>query len=397
MRSLSLLNNYIYPWLMLWSKLAIISSVCLAFFACGSSSKPKLYYEGLMIKSPPPSSDEKARLLNALPRKLGKRSVFVKKNGQKQKVFGPKTKKLKKLTHPELKALWLSVDKRYIGAELDLKIITLKKDSIPVSVWIDLKGHMTVEAGKWKSVSIPSGAKEVEKKWKVGPLKVKSGAKWSKRALRSINLALSKLSAEELKLIRGIPFVRKQKGVKASQAALYIQEGDCDAFIQVFNLAIKSERYTFAGEARAALPATVTAILHELGHALHFSPYRNALCRSARLVKAYNKKVNQVNRASGSKRQRLNQELNQDLKTVNRSKATIKRLNGKGPVLKAYLKIRGKQKGPTPYGESSAAESFAESFALYRVDPKALKRVFPKVYKWFKNKGHLKTIKKHLK
>ena len=390
------LPDHTYPWSKLLIKLGIASSLSLVFFACGSSSKPKLYYEGLMIKSPPPSSDEKARLLNALPKQLSKRIVFVKKNGQKLKVFGPNTKKLKKLTHPELKAIWLSADKRYIGAELDLKIITIKKDSIPVSVWIDLKGNMTVEAGKWKSVSIPSGAKEVEKRWKVGPLKVKAGAKWSKRALRSINLALSKLSMEELKLIRGIPFVRKQKGVKSSQAALYIQEGDCDAFIQVFNLAIKSERYTFAGEAKAALPATVSAILHELGHALHFSPYRHALCKSARLVKAYNKKVNQANRAKGSKRQRLNQELNKDLKAVNRSKANIKRLSGKGPVLKAYLKIRGKQKGPTPYGESSAAESFAESFALYRVDPKALKRVFPKVHRWFKKNGHLKTIKKHL-
>lgn len=368
----------------------------LAFTACASTSKPKLYYEGLMIKSPPPSSDEKGRLLSALPQKLKGRQVFVKRNGQKQKVFAPKIRKLKTLTHPELKALWLGVSERYIGAELDLKIITLKKDSIPVSIWIDLKGNMTVEAGKWKPVSIPKGAKEVEQRWKVGPLKVKAGARWSKRALRSINLALSKLSKEELKLIRGIPFVRKQKGANASQAALYIQEGDCDAFIQVFNLAIKSERYTFSGEAKAALPATVTPILHELGHALHFYPYRYALCRSDRLIKAYNKKVAQANRASGQKRMRLNQELNKDLKAVNRSKEKIKKLNGKGPVLKAYLKVRGKKKGPTPYGESSAAESFAESFALYRVDPKALRRVFPKVHQWFKNNGHLKTIKSNL-
>ena len=92
-----------------------------------------------------------------MPQKLRGRQVFVKRNGQKQKVFAPKIRKLKTLTHPELKALWLSVSERYIGAELDLKIITLKKDSIPVSVWIDLKGNMTVEAGKWKPVSIPSG------------------------------------------------------------------------------------------------------------------------------------------------------------------------------------------------------------------------------------------------
>ncbi len=381
-----------------YSHFIVLGLLALSTIACGSSTSksPKLYYEGLMIKSPPPSADEKARLLSILSQKLKQRTVYVKRSGQKQKVFGTKIKKLKTLTHPELKALWMALDKRYIGAELDLKIITLKKDSVPVTVWIDLKGTMTVEVGQWKVSHIPSGPKEVEQRWNVGPLKVKAGAKWSKRALRSINLALSKLSSEELKLIRGIPFVRKQKGTSSSQAALYIQEGDCDAFIQVFNLAIKSEKYTFSGEAKAALPATVAPILHEIGHALHFYPFRKALCNSDHLVKAYNQKVAKANKASGAKQKRLNKELDQDLKAVNRSKKQVERLSGKGPVLKAYLKVRGKKKGPTPYGESSAAESFAESFALYRVDPKALKRVFPKVYKWFQSNGHLKAIRKSL-
>ena len=179
-----------------YSHFVILSLLALSTIACGSNAKrsPKLYYEGLMIKSPPPSADEKARLLSVLPQKLKQRTVYVKRSGQKQKVFGAQVKKLKTLTHPELKALWLAVDKRYIGAELDLKIITLKKDSVPVTVWIDLKGTMTIEVGQWKASPIPNGPKEVEQRWNVGPLKVKAGAKWSKRALRSINLALSKLS-----------------------------------------------------------------------------------------------------------------------------------------------------------------------------------------------------------
>ena len=64
-----------------------------------------------------------------------------------------------------------------------------------------------------------------------------------------------------------------------------------------------------------------------------------------------------------------------------------------GPVLSAYKRVKGKSRGPTPYGTTSLAESFAESFALYRVDPNALRRVMPKVYRWFKSGDHIKLAR----
>ena len=62
----------------------------------------------------------------------------------------------------------------------------------------------------------------------------------------------------------------------------------------------------------------------------------------------------------------------------------------RGPVLAAYQRVKGTSEGPTPYGETSLAESFAESFALYRIDPPALQRVLPKVFNWFKSGKYLK-------
>lgn len=375
-------------------KLAFLFLFALTLIACGSSGpkKPKLYYEGMMLQSTAPKKNEKKNLLYSLSKTLKDRKVFVKNNGKTNRV-----KTLESLSLAELQALWLSSDKDYYGAELDLKILTSKTESVPVTVWIDLKGEMTVEKGQWKPSAVPSSAQEVEERWKVGPLRAKRGTKWSKRALRSINIALSKLSREELELIRGIPFIRKEKGSSASNAALYIQEGDCDAFIHVYNLAIKSERFTFSGEAKAALPATVSPILHELGHALHFYPYRHMLCEYHQRLDAYNKKVPQANSARGAKRDKLMAELDRASKAIDQLKIKTKKLDGKGPVLMAYLNVRGKKRGPTPYGETSAAESFAESFALFRVDPLALKRVFPKVYEWFKRDGHLKAIKDAIK
>ena len=157
-------------------------------------------------------------------------------------------------------------------------------------------------------------------------------------------------------------------------------------------MAIKSEKYTFSGEAKRALPATVAPVLHEIGHAIHNYPLRKRQCEYLDSVNRYNRKVKKANQANGAKRNRLMSELDEDGKKIDRLKKKVKSLNGKGPVLKAYLKVRGSKKGPTPYGETSLAESFAESFALYRVDPKALKRIFPKVFAWFKIGGHIKAV-----
>ncbi len=374
------------------SLVAMAIFILSALIGCGSSA-PKLYYEGTMIKMRSPQKNERQRLIADLSNSLGKRSVFRMSRGQKKKVYGARKNRLKSLSHPELKAIFIAKDKKFIGAEIDLKVMMLdKKSSVPVTVWIALNQSITVEEGQWKSSRVPQNSREIEEKWRVGPLKVKRGAKWSKRALRSINIALSKLNSEERSLIKGIPVVRKKKG-KDAQAALYIQQGDCKAFIHIFNLAIKSERFTFSGEAKAALPATVHPVLHEIGHAVHSYPSRMVHCEMIKKQNAFNRKVKRANKAQGSKRTKLGRELERERPKLERLIAKFKSLQSRGPVLKAYLKARGQSKGPTSYGETSDKESFAESFALYKVDPPALKRVMPRVFAWFKSEGHLKSIK----
>ena len=375
---------------------ALISVAALSLLvSCGSSSHTRpdnKYYEGLMIKTPAPKRGERAQLIAGLPSRLGARSVF-RVRGTRSKVFGQGVNRLKTLSHAELRALLIASSQDYSGAELDLKVRLYGKNTVPVTVLVEMNGDFSVEEGKWKRSEIPKSAREIEKRWKVGPLKTKRGAKWSARALRSINLALSRLSSDERKLIKGIPFVRKSKG-SGAQAALYIQEADCDALIQVFNRAIKSERYTFSGQAQSALPATVHPILHEIGHAVHSLPGRLSQCEYVRLIASYNKTVKRANKARGSKRAQLSKELNKKKARIDSLKPKVERWRDRGPVIDAYLRAKGKVEGPTPYGLTSHKESFAEAFALYRVDPKALQRIMPKVYTWFKSGAHIREARK---
>ena len=187
--------------------------------------------------------------------------------------------------------------------------------------------------------------------------------------------------------------MRKRQGRQAQQAALYVQSASCAAQIQVFNRAIKSERYTFSGEASRALPATVHSVVHEAGHAIHHRPGRRAQCQYLSVIKEYNKLVKRYNKAGGAKRNRLGATMQKKKKRLTVLESKMKKWMKAGPVLSAYKRVKGKSSGPTPYGNTSLAESFAESFALYRVDPNALRRVAPQIHRWFKSGEHIKLAR----
>jgi hypothetical protein len=60
-----------------------------------------------------------------------------------------------------------------------------------------------------------------------------------------------------------------------------------------------------------------------------------------------------------------------------------------GPIIEAFQRHRSFIQGPTIYGDTSIHESFAESYALFKLDPDALIRIDPKLYTWFTSNQHL--------
>ncbi len=61
----------------------------------------------------------------------------------------------------------------------------------------------------------------------------------------------------------------------------------------------------------------------------------------------------------------------------------------RSPLLAAFAELPGAKKGPTPYGRTTMDESFAEAFALFKVDPDALRRISPEMVAWFVAGEHL--------
>jgi hypothetical protein len=64
-----------------------------------------------------------------------------------------------------------------------------------------------------------------------------------------------------------------------------------------------------------------------------------------------------------------------------------------GRSLKDFEKLIEGKEALTEYSKTSAPEAFAEAFAIYKADPKGLKKTNRKIYDWFVNGGALNPVK----
>jgi hypothetical protein len=67
-------------------------------------------------------------------------------------------------------------------------------------------------------------------------------------------------------------------------------------------------------------------------------------------------------------------------------------ITGDGPIVEGFVTNRSGTKGPTRYADFDIGEAFAESYALYKLDPQALRRIDPPLYKWFASKAYMDML-----
>ncbi len=374
--------------------------------ACGSRPD-RLYYETTAVLQDPLTEGHRGPLVERAKKRLGDRKLSLQdKSGATKKLS---KSDLKKQSLAVLHAISTFAAEQFIGGEADvLARVKGKKGAFPVSVRVSKKGAMVVQPGARFSFAKAADAKTLKSRYRTGPLK-ETNERWNEPSRSALEHALQLLSPEERELLVRLPFIRMRGKGKGARGAEHIQHG-CKEKIQVYTRAFKGRLAQFAGEPHAPHPATTLTVLHELGHALHARPGRLKFCEYERRFKPLKGQVNALNakvkrynslarkgknkqaRALGKELERDRARLEKEQKTVEGLAETSKDWVEKGPVLKAYEKVLGKKAAPTVYGESSLKESFAESFALYKADPKALGRLLPKVLGWFQSDGHLKAL-----
>jgi hypothetical protein len=323
---------------------------------------------------------------------------------------------------PALQAARAVLDDQYRGAELDV-LVEGSGGGDPARIWSvarDLGHGLSIERGAAREPpgrADPSAA-ELARRFSIGPLEDGPGAQWSADERRMLALSLELLTPAELELLDALPFGRQRVGPDPRHAGLYIRNEQArGGEILLFDLAF-ADSDGYVGGRDGAHPYAVYVILHEVGHAIAKLYRERVLLQYSKDVETYNELVTKVNAAvdefrrgeallaadrpmkSSERRalERRQQALEGDIARVKRLLARAKRQLGKmqkiaagpTPLEQRYAELARTFKGPTPYGRTDVSESFAESFALFHVDPGSLRRLSPEVHAWFAAAEHLK-------
>jgi len=373
-------------------RLRSLSLLLLALSACGGAPSARgPFYDGASYLSDELDARELRALRGELPKLLGKARVEREDAAGQRTAVSPAA-----LPEPVAVALFTVLK---VGDKAAVEFDTFARGTDDARIPVSLRR----ESGGWvyrggdKAVGFPRGnGDDLPARYGIGPLR-DEGIAWSPRAQEVTDLALARLSPEERKALAGVPFIRRKKDTSehlpGGAAALYAVQG-CGGRVLIFDAALHADAHKFAGEPEAPLQSSVQTIVHEFGHALHQHPGRMLACSVDRRSKAVNARVAAFNKKPGRQRTAAEADAIQaEVKAVERDAKRAFKMAERGPVLDAYARALGKSSPPTRYGASSIRESFAESFALFRTDPAALKRLLPAVFDFFDRGDHVRALK----
>ena len=213
---------------------------------------------------------------------------------------------------------------------------------------------------------------------------------WTDEQLAIVGDALRVLEPRELKYLRGLIWIREQSRSRTQLAGQFRFEnvGDrTNQSITLYDKTFKGLPYSFCGTIDKPHSAAHVVIVHELGHLIADQPRIDH-------GNQYNKTVGEFNALVSQFNQTQDQGL---LYKIERLQAKIAKMDAnpvtrEGPIVDAFLAHRSGDKGPTRYADFSNGEAFAESYALYKLDPEALRRIDPPLYQWFVSKAYLTML-----
>jgi hypothetical protein len=327
---------------------------------------------------------------------------------------------LDRLPGPALQAAMLVLQEQYRGAEIDI-LVQGSGPRDPDRMWTvrhDLGHGIVILRGEPPlALDGPDPSSDaLGARFGIGPLEDSRTAQWTPDERRALGRALELLSPAERELLRGVAFARQKASPVAMQAGIYQRDPSAKVGrITLFDLAfIQNAKTHYVGAPDAANPYSVYVVTHEIGHAivdLHrervLAQYRRALDaynehneRLNALIDTYNANVEKLKAAWQARRvepdlEREQSELDARIAEAQRALEREgdalddmhveldKVAKRQPPMEQRYAALPNALAGPTPYGRTAPTESFAESFALYHVDPESLRRIAPEVHAWF--------------
>ena len=77
--------------------------------------------------------------------------------------------------------------------------------------------------------------------------------------------------------------------------------------------------------------------------------------------------------------------------TIDKYEKMLKITSGLNKVLRQFKNLVSRMKPVTPYAGTSTEEGFAETFAMYKLSPRGIKRLNKRLAKWFERNAYLRV------
>lgn len=285
----------------------------------------------------------------------------------------------------QIQALWLTVglmESNTTFAERDFITHSKSEDTVFVSTMIEPNGTIRITSSKANSLQYAA----TNKSTLIDQYNLKDiedgDVQWSIPEINILGDALLFLTAQERALLEGARFRRKKSSPFGSESGFYQFEED-EQSITIFDSAFEGLDCGFVGTVDSPKTTAHHIILHEIGHLLANRPIVQYQRHFNSIIDNYNDLVRQVNAGQPHQEERL-EELEREIKELRAGP-----ISRPGPVIKDFQRNRSFSQGPTTYGDSSIYEAFAESYAIFKLDPDALIRIDPGLYIWFASKQYL--------
>ncbi len=347
--------------------MAVRLASALALILLAGCGRAHLYYDTRELRHLPLQRAQEQALNQTLVDELEGRSVtWVSVDGRQREIAA---NDVRALGVAERVALWLVLSTGEVGGEHDVRVRTsagrgkearTTVSSTPVTVYLALDGSVRVVSARQERDEEPAPElHEIRRRFRLAG---KTPGTWGEPERRALAGALASMDPRELDVVTHLDFDREvqPRDRDRSRAAIYEMRG-CRAQITLYSSGVRADAFRFVGPTTAPRSAVLHAIVHELGHAFEQAPARTNYCAA--------------DSARGERRNELVRAGNE--------------LTSDSPIMRAYLRALDGDPAPTDYGNASAHESFAESFALFHIDPDALRRARPKVFAWFADGGHI--------
>lgn len=402
-----------------------------------SAAAPKNYYETRVLQFPKrlPSGDLRAGVMDAAKaQKL--RLIRVREADGTFITLFPDSGLNPSVSKQVLAILSMALGTGLTGAELDLLLPTEGGQRRPFSLhWDVSKRSILVSVGTPMTVFPLHAQARLTPQIRRTEQTTFKGKGWTTEGRRLVNAARARLSKEERVFIQDVPFARqgkpsaKMRGRVQTKDKRYrtmnavYSETESGARVIVFDSTF-DETQQFAGDTGSPQPASLLTVVHEMAHGFARYPARKKMEEHRRLHrtfetkrKAFNRDVKDRNQWVKARKRTMTEQGVQKLKawdtrlsaqerTLTRMKKGLKRSQNaieqsagrESRAARALRRVlKDESRAPTLYGRLSMEEAFAECFALYHIDPKALRRTSPSVHAWFQQGGHIDAVRAELK